>query len=228
MLGGLLKDNSDFISGRSVPQTQLSSAGVRHEVAEYGQKPVVAIVCCADSRVGPEIIFGAGVGKLFVIRNAGNIVTETSVLASLEFAVNSLHVPLIMVIGHSKCGAITAAVDVAKAKAKQSGSSKSGSSGSDSEDTEDTEDDEAADYKDVADLNLSPLAQYVTDLSQVVKTDAGKPNDVDRGTVTNIRHGVKSLKFEAGPVTEAYRDGKIDIVGALYDIHSGKVSLVDQ
>ena len=74
-----------------------------------GQKPVAAILSCADSRVPPNIVFDQGLGDLFVLRVAGNIV-DTTVLGSLEFAVAELQVPLVVVLGHQKCGAVEAAV----------------------------------------------------------------------------------------------------------------------
>ena len=78
------------------------------EVA-YAQHPYATILSCADSRVPAEIVFDAGIGDLFDIRVAGNIVTP-EVLGSLEYAVLQLNTPLIMVLGHERCGAITAAV----------------------------------------------------------------------------------------------------------------------
>ncbi len=81
----------------------------RREIAG-GQHPFAAVLGCADSRVAPEIVFDQGLGDLFVVRVAGNIVDD-AVLGSLEYAVEHLHVPLVMVLGHTKCGAVTAAVE---------------------------------------------------------------------------------------------------------------------
>lgn len=74
------------------------------------QNPFAVILSCSDSRVPPEIVFDEGLGDLFVIRNAGQIVDD-AVLGSAEYAVGHLNVPLIMVLGHSSCGAVKAAVD---------------------------------------------------------------------------------------------------------------------
>ncbi len=73
------------------------------------QHPFAAILCCSDSRVPPEIIFDRGLGELFVVRNAGNVLDDIS-LGSLEYAVEHLGVQLIVVLGHEKCGAVTATV----------------------------------------------------------------------------------------------------------------------
>ena len=73
-----------------------------------GQHPFAVVLCCSDSRVAPEIIFDQKLGDLFVIRNAGNIVDE-EVLGSIEYAVEHLKTPLVVVMGHTSCGAVTAA-----------------------------------------------------------------------------------------------------------------------
>lgn len=74
-----------------------------------GQHPFAAILCCSDSRVPPEILFDRSLGDLFVVRNAGHVLDDAS-LGSLEYAVEHLDVQLIVVLGHEKCGAVTATV----------------------------------------------------------------------------------------------------------------------
>jgi carbonic anhydrase len=85
---------------------------VRLQVAKE-QHPFAVIIGCADSRVPPEILFDEGLGDLFVIRNAGNIV-DLMALASVEYGVAHLGTPLVLVLGHERCGVITAAVAVAR------------------------------------------------------------------------------------------------------------------
>lgn len=75
-----------------------------------GQKPFAVVLTCADSRVPPEVIFDQGLGDLFVVRVAGNVVAPTE-LASVEYAVEHLGARLVVVLGHSKCGAVSAACD---------------------------------------------------------------------------------------------------------------------
>lgn len=82
---------------------------IRLNTAHDGQRPYAVVVCCADSRVPPEHIFSAGIGELFVIRNAGNVMTPAA-LASVEYAAAHLHAPLILVMGHRGCGAVVAAL----------------------------------------------------------------------------------------------------------------------
>lgn len=74
-----------------------------------GQHPFAAVLCCSDSRVPPEILFDRSLGDLFVVRNAGHVLDDAS-LGSLEYAVEHLGVQLIVVLGHEKCGAVTATV----------------------------------------------------------------------------------------------------------------------
>ena len=80
----------------------------RRDEVKGGQKPFAVIVGCSDSRIPPEILFDQGIGDVFVIRLAGNIVDDTA-LGSIEYAVDHLGARLVVVLGHAKCGAVTAA-----------------------------------------------------------------------------------------------------------------------
>ena len=85
------------------------SAAVREYCAVHGQEPNAIVIACSDSRVIPEHIFSAGIGELFVIRVAGNVLDEHQ-LGSIEYAAAHLHCPLILVLGHTGCGAVAAAL----------------------------------------------------------------------------------------------------------------------
>jgi len=84
----------------------------RLEIAQ-SQAPFAVYVTCSDSRVSPELLFGRGLGELFIIRNAGNTV-DTVALGSIEYAVAELGVPLVVVMGHERCGAVAAAASVVR------------------------------------------------------------------------------------------------------------------
>lgn len=102
----LLEGNARFVGHKEThPDSSLER---RHELIQ-GQHPYAIIVGCADSRVPPELVFDAGLGDLFVIREAGNVVDDV-VLGSIEYGVEHLGVKLVVVLGHESCGAITAAV----------------------------------------------------------------------------------------------------------------------
>ncbi len=102
----LVEGNKRFSSSKQSHPNQHKER--RQELTE-GQKPFAVIVGCSDSRTPPEIIFDQGLGDLFVIRVAGNIVDDVA-LGSIEYAVDHLGTRLIVVLGHSKCGAVTATV----------------------------------------------------------------------------------------------------------------------
>ena len=86
------------------------SPAIRQKTYSEGQHPYAIVVTCADSRVIPESIFSAGIGELFVIRAAGNVIDNVQ-LGSIEYAAGHLGCPLVLVLGHSKCGAVDAAVN---------------------------------------------------------------------------------------------------------------------
>ena len=85
------------------------TATVRLETAEKGQHPAAIVIACSDSRVIPEAIFDSGIGELFTIRVAGNVLDRHQ-LGSIEYAAAHLHCPLILVLGHTGCGAVGAAL----------------------------------------------------------------------------------------------------------------------
>ncbi len=115
VLKGLLDGNARYVAGQ--PQ-QSARTPADFATDAKGQAPLAAIVGCADSRVPPELIFDQGVGDLFVCRAAGNLVSGTGAIVkgSLEFSVAELGVTLIMVLGHSQCGAVAAAIEHIDAK----------------------------------------------------------------------------------------------------------------
>ena len=103
----ILEGNQRFVTDK--PAHVRQDFGLRQELAKE-QKPFAALFGCADSRLSAEIIFDVGLGDLFVVRNAGQVIAET-ILGSLEYAVEVLGVPLILVLGHDECGAIRATMN---------------------------------------------------------------------------------------------------------------------
>jgi carbonic anhydrase len=99
--------NARFVADK--PEHPNSDLNRVQETGKNGQFPIAAVLGCADSRVPVETVFDRGVGDLFVVRVAGNVAGTTE-LASLEYAVDHLGVSLIVVLGHTKCGAVQAAV----------------------------------------------------------------------------------------------------------------------
>jgi carbonic anhydrase len=108
-LARLKQGNADFLAGRLPPVAE--SDAKRRLATARSQKPFAVLVSCSDSRVPPELLFGRGLGELFIIRNAGNTI-DTAAMGSLEYAVGVLGVPLVVVMGHERCGAVDAAISV--------------------------------------------------------------------------------------------------------------------
>jgi carbonic anhydrase len=109
-LAKLKEGNERFVANPAACFEKLAER--RREIA-LGQAPFAAVVACSDSRVPPELLFGRGLGELFVIRVAGNTV-DTAGLGSIQYAVEHLGVPLLVVLGHRRCGAVQAAIAVVK------------------------------------------------------------------------------------------------------------------
>ena len=192
ILRDLLDGNQRFSSGQA--------AGPRRKPEEFatladGQTPEAVIVGCADSRVSPEILFDQGVGDLFVIRVAGNVVSNAGVIVkgSIEYAVAELGVPLILVLGHTQCGAVKAALQ----------------------------------HLDAKDVLPGALAGLVDAVKPAVAAAKGKPGDpLDNTIRANVLAGVARLKVLPPIVGPAVKRGKVSVVGGVYDLKSGAVTMV--
>jgi len=113
----MLDGNHRFVTGELAhPRQDID----RREALAQKQTPFAALFGCADSRLSAEIIFDVGLGDLFVVRNAGQVIGET-ILGSLEYAVEVLGVPIILVLGHDECGAIRATIDDVQGNMNASG-----------------------------------------------------------------------------------------------------------
>ena len=157
------------------------------------QYPVAAILSCADSRVVPDLVFDQEPGDLFVCRVAGNIVT-TDLLASIEYGVEFLGAVLIVVMGHSSCGAVDAAIKVVKKDAKLPG-------------------------------HLPDLMRSIKPAVMLAEKKSSGTL-LDNAIVENVRRQVAALKRATPIIARDYASKKIDIVGGVYDIATGKVTLI--
>lgn len=159
------------------------------------QQPFAVVITCSDSRVAPEILFDEGIGDLFVIRNAGNIVEEEDVLASIEYAVLHLGVRTILIMGHEECGAIQAMV---------------GDNGHDGQ--HEPEHIEAI---------LEKLRKEEEEQA-VLHSPASGHERVHQCVVANVIHGVHAAEENLRSQSLAPKEG-LSILGAVYDIHTGRV-----
>ncbi|MDR2686069.1 MAG: hypothetical protein LBB23_04885 [Rickettsiales bacterium] len=185
----LIDGNEAYINGDFRKMTKAKAEATRARNVADGQAPYAAVLGCSDSRSPVEEIFNASVGDIFVVRTAGNTAGADQ-QASLEFAVSALNVPLIMVMGHTHCGAVVAAVEHTKAPGK--------------------------------------LGKFLNSLTALVKRTDKLPEEdrVYDGTNINIEMAVAELKKNE-VLAAAVKDGRLKIVGALHNIETGRVSLVD-
>lgn len=104
----LKQGNAEFVK-KEKNEGDISQT-IRTKTVEEGQKPYAVVITCSDSRVPPEHVFSAGIGELFVIRTAGNVIGDFE-LGSIEYAVGHLETAVVLVMGHSHCGAVAAAIE---------------------------------------------------------------------------------------------------------------------
>lgn len=110
----LLAGNERFAAG---PAEQLQRGGVRPSEVAGSQHPFAIVFGCFDSRVSPELVFDCGLGELLVVRTAGHV-TDRAVLGSIQLGARALQIPLIVVLGHARCAAVTAAVAAVEGQAR--------------------------------------------------------------------------------------------------------------
>ncbi|GAC1399863.1 MAG: hypothetical protein NVSMB56_15000 [Pyrinomonadaceae bacterium] len=157
-----------------------------------GQKPYAIVLACSDSRVPPEIVFDESIGKLFVVRVAGNVVDPVT-LGSIEYAAEHLNVPLIMVLGHETCGAVKATIEGGEVSP-----------------------------------NIQELAHHIVPAVQMAKQSGIK--DKDQLIAASVKNNVILQAHEvAGSkvIHELMEKKKVQIVGGVYNLHTGKVEWID-
>ena len=190
----MAKGNERFIAGD--PKHPRQDVEHRAEIA-HAQNPHAALFGCADSRLSAEIIFDKGLGDLFVVRNAGQVISG-SVVGSLEYAVELLEVPLIVVLSHDSCGAVSAAIDQ-----------------------------EAANAPALPPL-IAAITDSLLPAIHRVRLDQGlapgasvEPTAVGR---EHLRDTVATLLGSSELISDAVAEGKLAIVGANYTLAEGRVT----
>lgn len=175
----------------NAPEQKDFSAGRAARVS--AQFPIAAILSCSDSRVSPELAFDVGPGDLFVVRLAGNFLDDDG-LASLEYAVKFLGVPLLMVLGHTNCGAVAAAVKVVMDRAELPGH----------------------------------LPELIKSIEPAVIAAHGRHpgNLVAVAIEENVKLSVKRMHDDEPILSEALATKTIAAYGGIYDLATGKVSLI--
>lgn len=186
-LARLTEGNGRFVAGES---THPNIDEDRRCLTNAGQHPFATILSCSDSRAPVELLFDQGVGDLFTVRVAGNV-SDTDEIATIEYGVGHLHTPLVVVLGHTKCGAVTAVVD---------GASLHG--------------------------NLALLTDNIKPAAEKARHDhpqlAGAPL-ISQAIKANVYQSIADLLANSEEVRADVEAGKVQVVGAVYDIHSGVV-----
>ncbi|BBM86517.1 carbonic anhydrase [Candidatus Uabimicrobium amorphum] len=193
-LDKLVKGNQHWVENKLQFIHQNSS--IRYKTAKEGQHPFATILTCSDSRVSPELIFDQGVGDLFVIRVAGNVV-DTDELASIEYGVEHLETPVLLVLGHSGCGAVTAAYKSWKHK------------------TEDT-------HSNIPELlhKIEPAIKK----SYKEHPDLGEKSLIDASVSANVRMVIDNILKMSEGTKKKVLAGKLKVVGAVYNTYHGHIN----
>ncbi len=186
------RGNARFVAGEPLHPRQDVE---RRAALAHSQNPDVVLFGCSDSRLAAEIIFDKGLGDLFVVRNAGQVISD-SVVGSLEYAVGILHVPLIVVLGHDECGAIRAAIDTF-----------------------------APDASPLPTHINGLIQQIAPAVTRVATASGGEPSAVDPLEVgrEHLRDTVAELLERSEMISQAVAEGILGIVGANYKLLEGTV-----
>jgi len=160
------------------------------EVFEKGQHPYASVLSCSDSRVPPEIIFDTGIGDLFVMRVAGGV-CATDQMATQEYAIEHLQIPLFVVVGHTKCGAVTAAADGLELEGNLPALA----------------------------LKIKPAVKRAREKNPSMKG----PVFHDECSIENVWVVIEDFIKESPVIRERMKHGELMVVGAVYDLETGKV-----
>lgn len=187
----LIEGNERFLTNHPIHPDQTLE---KLRELEKVQHPFAVVISCSDSRVPPELIFDQGFGDLFIIRNAGNIIGDYEI-GSVEYAVEHLQTKLIVVFGHSNCGAVGAYLEH---------------------------------QQDSIPNHIQSIVDYIKNEPEELVIDKNSPALYDESIKANVLHGIHLLN-ESKPVLKEFREkNELVIVGAIYDIHSGRVNIISE
>ena len=192
-LEALKAGNARFVAGKTIHRNL--PANVRATAA--GQFPFGAIVSCMDSRVPVELVFDLTVGDAFSIRVAGNVINP-DILGSLEFATRIAGAKLIVVLGHTHCGAIKGAIDRVQ----------------------------LGNLTSILERIVPPTASGPGG-SEASATSSKNPAAVDRLTEENVRNAMKDIREKSPVLKELLDSGAVRLVGGIYDVETGKATFFD-
>ena len=185
----LKEGNARFVTGSTI-HPNLDKERLLN-TAKDGQKPFATILACSDSRVPVEQIFDWGVGDLFVIKVAGNV-ADGDEIGSIEYGTEHLHTPVLLVLGHTKCGAVTAVV----------------------------KGDEVHGHIPALVDNIVPAATAVKEKH----SNADEQIIINKTIEMNVFQSIKDVLTRSAIVSDLVKEGKLKIIGAVYDIETGRIN----
>jgi len=197
ILADLQAGNERFLNGESVQSSHLSLLKLK-DFAKTGQFPKAIVLCCSDSRAPVEMIFDQDIGDLFVIRVAGNVVAP-SLVGSVEFAVSTFDTNLVLVMGHTQCGAIQATIDHICDSQKLS----------------------SANIFDIV-SRIRPHVLPITKMHKLSESDR-----LEMAVEANVRASVNQLAHSSRLIEGMVQQGKIKIIGAILNLETGKVDFLE-
>ncbi|MFH1058779.1 MAG: carbonic anhydrase [Pseudomonadota bacterium] len=200
ILAKLLAGNQRFANQKTVnPHRDLKRAALSAK-ENQGDHALATVVSCSDSRVPVEVLFDVGIMDIFVIRVAGNVV-QTNEAGSIEYGVAHVHTPLLMVLGHSGCGAVNAVINEVEGRPAQ------------------------------WERNIPPLVAPI--VPAVKRAKSAHPDQccaalLPAAVEENVWQSLTDLFKMSPAVRELVKSGKLKAVGAVYDLGTGKVRVLDQ
>lgn len=205
VLNFLLEGNRRFVEGKlTYPHSDIE----RRELASkssQGDYAIATILSCSDSRVPPELIFDCGIMDLFVVRLAGNVLCK-SAMASIEYGVLHVHTPLLMVMAHSQCGAVTAVVNELQKKESSTGQSHD-------------------------ETHIHELFKHIVPVVQPLIKEKQSNTDMQQFinicVCENAKNIVQKIRQSSKPIVEAEAQGKVKIVPVYYELESGRVFCIE-
>ena len=195
----LKQGNARFVENVQNPQSTLLASNALTHVHE----PFAIILGCSDARVPAEIVFDQGLGDLFVIRVAGNVVAPSQI-GSVEFATEKFATKLVVVLGHSHCGAVTACVETLINPDQQF----------------------SPNLRSIVD-RIRPSVYNLHEIYTANGQDIDAQELINRGIKANVRMSVTQLKHGSRILEDAVNNGSLIIVGAVYDLDTGKVTFTE-
>ncbi|PZO92495.1 MAG: carbonic anhydrase, partial [Streptococcus pyogenes] len=195
----LKQGNARFVENVQNPQSTLLASNALTHVHE----PFAIILGCSDARVPAEIVFDQGLGDLFVIRVAGNVVAPSQI-GSVEFATEKFGTKLVVVLGHSHCGAVTACVETLINPDQQF----------------------SPNLRSIVD-RIRPSVYNLHEIYTANGQDIDAQELINRGIKANVRMSFTQLKHGSRILEDAVNNGSLIIVGAVYDLDTGKVTFIE-